>query len=63
MALAKAAVMMTSDRQLPDFASNASAALRVVTLSYSSLSWPWLTPSISTCRAPLYCCDASSSRR
>ena len=32
--------MMTSDRQLPDRASNASAALRVTVDSYSSFSWP-----------------------
>src|SRR5438034_2833779 len=52
-ALANAAVMMTSDRQLPAFASKASAALRVLTLSYSSLSCPWLTASIRACRLPL----------
>ncbi len=38
-ALAKAAVMMTRERQLPDRASNACEALRVTAASYSSRSW------------------------
>ena len=38
IALANAPVMITSDRQLPWRASNASAALRVIDASYSSCS-------------------------
>ncbi len=38
IALAKAPVMITSDRQLPWRASKASAALRVIEASYSSCS-------------------------
>jgi len=63
--LAKAAVMMTSDRQFPWRAANASAALRVRSASYSSLSSPLLkSASTSACRRPLTrACSAISVRR
>ena len=51
--LAKAAVMITSERQLPLRASNASAALRVIAESYSSLRWASLrSASTSVCCRP-----------
>src|SRR5258708_2732964 len=40
--LANAAVMITRDRQFPARASNASEALRVIAVSYSSFSWPFV---------------------